>query len=422
MTMTNTLRRIKITRRTALRIGAVIAVCAVALVGVRVYQFLTRTTVVAYFSNTNGLYKGDNVLLLGLKIGSIDAIEPDGDKMRVTFHYKSSVRIPATAKAVILSPTLVSARAIQLTPAYERGPELADDAVIPIDRTAVPVEWDDFRKQLDRLATSLGPTSTEPTGPLGSFINSAAGAVDGNGARLHQTITQLSDALTTLSNGRRDLFSVVRNLQIFVSALAASNQQIVQINGHLASVSGVLTGTDQDLSSALGQLDGVANDLKTFVGQNRDGVQHAAEALTTLTSTLDQSKPVIENLLHVAPNAFGNFNNIYNPAQGALTGALAVTQMQNPLQFICGAIQAASRLGAADAAKLCVQYLGPVLQSLKFNYPPVGVNVADGVDAKPNQVDYSEPSLNPYPNGLPSASAVVAPGTGLAGLLPGGHR
>ncbi|WP_433632656.1 MCE family protein [Nocardia sp. CA-120079] len=422
MTMIDILRRVTITRRTALRIGAVIAVCAVALVGARVYQCLTRTTVVAYFSNTNGLYQGDNVLLLGLKIGTVDEIRTDGDKMRVTFHYKSSVKIPATAKAVILSPTLVSARAIQLTPAYERGPELSDHAVIPIDRTAVPVEWDDFRKQLDRLASSLGPTPSEPNGPLGSFINSGAEALDGNGARLHRTITQLSDALTTVSNGRHDLFSIVRNLQVFVSALAASSQQIVEINGHLASVSGLLTGTDHDLSDALVQLDGVANDLKTFIGENRDGVQHAADALTTLTTTLNQSKPAIENLLHVAPNAFGNFNNIYNPAQGALTGALAVTQMQNPLQFICGAVQAASRLGAAEAAKLCVQYLGPVLQSLKFNYPPVGVNMADGVDARPDQVDYSEPALNPYPDGPPPSGAVVAPGTGLAGLLPGGHR
>lgn len=413
---------LQLSKRTRMRAIAAALACVVALTGWQVYERFTRTTVVAYFANTNGLYEGDDVLLLGVKIGTIDRIDPHGDQMKVSFHIESSVQIPREAKAVILSPTLVSSRAIQLTPAYRSGATLEDGDEIPITRTAVPVEWDDFRAQLDRLAAALGPTPDEPNGPLGAFINEAAGAMQGNGDRLRRTLTELSTALTTLSDGRDDLFSVIRNLQVFVSALAASGQQIVEINGHLASVSDLLTDTDQELTAALDSLDGVVSDLAGFVDDNRDGVAEAVDALATLTSTLNDSKPVIENLLHVAPNAFGNFNNIYNPAQGALTGALAVTQIQNPVQFICGAIQAASQLGADESAKLCVQYLGPVLSSLRFNYPPVGVNAQVGVDARPEQVDYSEPWLNPYPDGLPAGGSTVGAGTGLAGLLPGGGR
>ena len=35
---------------------------------------------------------------------------------------------------------------------------MGDGAVIPVDRTAVPVEWDEVKEQLMRLATELGPT------------------------------------------------------------------------------------------------------------------------------------------------------------------------------------------------------------------------------------------------------------------------
>ncbi|WP_405136555.1 MCE family protein [Nocardia sp. NBC_01388] len=412
----------KTSRRTTIRgIAAVMAV-VVVVVGWQVYGRLTRTTLTAYFANTNGLYKGDEVLLLGLPIGTIDDIRPDGDAMRVTFHYRSSIKIPADAKAVILSPTLVSARAIQLTPAYRGGRVLSDGDRIPITRTAVPVEWDDFRKQLQRLASSLGPSKDEPSGPLGSLINSAASAAQGNGERLHQTLTQLSSALTTLSDGRNDLFSVIRNLQVFVSALAASSQQIVEINGHLASVTGVLNNTDHDLTDALGDLDKVAGDLQHFISDNQAGVQHTVATLSSLTSALNESRPTVEQLLHLAPNAFGDLYNIYNPAQGALTGVLAFSNMQNPVQFICGAIQAASQLGAAESAKLCVQYLSPVLQSLRVNFPPLGVNAVTGVDARPGQVDFSEPWLNPHSGGTPSDEPAVAAGAGLAGLLPGAGR
>ena len=68
------------------------------------------------------------------------------------------VPIPADAKAVIVSQNLVSARYVQLTPAYRKtGPTMRDGAVIPVDRTAIPVEWDEVVSQLTRLATDLGP-------------------------------------------------------------------------------------------------------------------------------------------------------------------------------------------------------------------------------------------------------------------------
>ncbi|WP_245568207.1 MCE family protein [Nocardia jiangxiensis] len=406
--------RLPMSRRTLIRLGAVVLVAVLAVTGWYVHSLLTRITVTAYFTNTDGLYQGDDVLLLGLKIGRIDHIEPDGRRMKVEFHYDSSVAIPRDAKAVILSPSLVSSRAIQLTPAYTGGPRLTDGATIDISRTAVPVEWDDFRKQLERLAQSLGPTGSQPAGPLGSFINSAADALKGNGNRLNATITQLSDAMNTIAGSRNDLFSTIRNLQVFVSALAASDQQIVQINGHLAAVSQVLVDSDTQLSTALSDLDSVTGDIQQFVADNRDRLQHSVDRLASVTTMLNDNKTTVEQILHVAPNALGNFYNIYQPAQGALTGILTVPNMQNPVQFICGAIQAASQLGAAEAAKLCVQYLGPVLNSIKFNYPPVGVNPMIGVQARRNQVDFSQPFLNPYPGG---AGATVAAGSGLPGLF-----
>ena len=75
-------------------------------------------------------------------------------------HVDHGIRVPADAKAVIVAQNLVSARYVQLTPAYESGPAMTDGAVIPIERTAVPVEWDEVKEQLTRLATELGPEAT----------------------------------------------------------------------------------------------------------------------------------------------------------------------------------------------------------------------------------------------------------------------
>ena len=120
--------------RASLIIGALVLVAAIVLayLGSELYKKLTNNTVVAYFPAANALYNGDRVEIMGVKVGAIDKVEPAGDKMKVTFHYANKYKVPADAQAVILNPTLVASRLIQLEPPYKGGPVLADNAVIPI--------------------------------------------------------------------------------------------------------------------------------------------------------------------------------------------------------------------------------------------------------------------------------------------------
>src|SRR5271166_2785339 len=106
--------------RKAVFAGALVLVLAlVALVaGVQLYRKLSNTSVVAYFSETLALYPGDKVEIMGVRVGAIDAIEPMGDRMRVTFHYSKKYKVPANATASVLNPSLVASRTIQLAPPY----------------------------------------------------------------------------------------------------------------------------------------------------------------------------------------------------------------------------------------------------------------------------------------------------------------
>jgi phospholipid/cholesterol/gamma-HCH transport system substrate-binding protein len=68
------------------------------------------------------------------------------------------------------------------------------------------------------------------------------------------------------------------------------------------------------------------------------------------------------------------------------------------MQFICSSIQAGSRLGYQESAELCAQYLAPILDAIKFNYLPFGLNTGNTAETLPKDVAYSEPRLQP-PNG-----------------------
>ncbi len=67
------------------------------------------------------------------------------------------------------------------------------------------------------------------------------------------------------------------------------------------------------------------------------------------------------------------------------------------MEFICSVIQAGSRLGYQDSAELCAQYLAPVLDAIKFNYFPYGINLFSAADTLPKNIAYSEPRLQPPP-------------------------
>jgi phospholipid/cholesterol/gamma-HCH transport system substrate-binding protein len=431
---------------TASTLVAVLAV-AITVVATPWWKSVASNTYVAYFANTNGLYTGDEVRILGVAVGTVEKIEPQPAAARVTFSVDSQYPVPSDVQAAILSPSLVSARAIQLVPAYSSGPKLAAGATIPQERTAVPVEWDDLRQQLQKLTESLQPTTHGGPSAVGEFVNSAAANLRGQGDTARDTVVKLSQAISALGDHSTDIFSTVRNLQLLVSALSSSSDLLAAFNTNLADITTVLSNTPNEVADATKGLDGAVNDLRGFVAENRDGLGVTVDHLNAVTTALNDDRADIKQVLHIAPTVFGNFMNIYQPAQSAVTGILAPVNFANTVQFICSAIQAASRANWEQSSKLCVQYLAPIIKNRQYNFPPLGINPFVGASARPNEITYSEDRLNPHlppqtppdvPTGvndpgeplaaeaavgdLPPEATPTDPGLGLQGMMvtPGG--
>ena len=409
----------------------------------------TRTHVVAYFDNSNGIFTGDEVRILGVPVGEIDSIQPEAGQVKISFWFDDKYQVPAGAKAAILSPSLVSARAIQLIPAYTGGPTMDDNAVIPRERTAVPVEWDDFREQLKKLTATLQPTEPGGVSTLGAFVNTAADNLRGQGTNIRDTVIKLSQAFSAVGDHSNDIFSTVKNLSKLVSALQSSADLMGQVNNNLAAVTALLSNDSNEVAAAVSDLNTAVTDVQSFVADNREALGTTSDKLASVSTALVQSLDDIKQTLHIAPTALSNFVNIYQPAQAALTGIGVINNFANPVSFICGSIQAASRMNAEQSAKLCAQYLAPIVKNRQYNFPPLGLNPLVGAQARPNEVTYSEdwmrpdyippqvaaggqPAAGSNPPGAPQAADVVPlpaeapiatdPAGGLTGMMvpPGG--
>ncbi len=294
----------------------------------------------------------------------------------MTLKVDHGVSVPADAKAVIVAQNLVSARYVQLTPAYrDSGPVMHDGAVIPVERTAVPVEWDEVKTQLMRLATDLGPKSGVSGTSVGRFIDSAANALDGNGDKLRQTLGQLSGVGRILANGSGNIVDIIKNLQTFVGALRDSNVQIVQFNDRLATLTSVVNDSKSDLDAALTDLSTAVGEVQRFIAETRDQTSEQIARLADVTQNLVDHHMALENILHGAPNAFGNFFNDYNADTGSIVGGFGLANFANPtwggqllLSFPgCDQIGGIENVTAVESGKLCALFLGPGLRLLNFN-------------------------------------------------------
>lgn len=385
--------------------------------------FFAPMTITAYFPTATAIYPGDEVRVAGVKVGKIDKIEPEGTQARMTLKIDRGVPLPADAKAVIVAQNLVAARYVQLTPSYRTGdgPTMDDGAVIDSKRTAVPVEWDEVKTQLMRLATDLGPQTGVSGTSISRFVDSAANALGGNGEKLRSTLTQLSGAARIFAEGSGNIVDIITNLQIFVSALRDSKQQIVLFENRLASLTSVVNDSRSDLDGALSDLSVAIGEVQRFVAGSRNQTAEQIQRLGSLTQILVDNRLAFENVLHITPNAIANFENIYYPNGGSVTGAFSLANFSNPVSFVCGLIGGIANTTAPETAKLCANYLGPALRLLSFNNLPFPINAYLRPAISPERLIYTDPKLAPGgagPGDAPEPPPTVSAYTGQGDIPP----
>lgn len=319
--------------------GVIIALLVAA--AFTVFSGDDRKSVTAMFPRTIAIYEGSDVRVLGVPVGTVDSVTPSGTDVVVKMSYESSVKLPADAQAVIISPSVVGDRYVQLTPAYDGGQVLAKDATLDLDQTSVPLELDDIYKNLDKLNVALGPTGANRNGALSDLLEVTADNFGGQGQQFNETIQNFGRFSETLSDNREEFFGSMRALQGFVSTLAKNDQTVRDFNQSLSQVSTVLAGERQELSAALENLGVALGQVSTFVRDNREILGRNIKGLNRFTKVLAKQRGSLDEILKVAPTALNNLALTYNPQAGTLDtrsniGEIGFQISSDPATFLCG--------------------------------------------------------------------------------------
>lgn len=347
--------------------------------------------VTAYFERTVSLYEGSEVKVLGVPVGEVLTIDPLGTKVRVKMSIDDEVKVPASAKAVIISPAIVGDRFVQLTPAYTGGPVMADGAVIELEETAAPLELDQIYQSINDLSRGLGPDGANKDGSLSRLLDATAANVDGQGAQINQTITDVGKLTGTLDNNKEELFGSLEQLARFTATLKANDANIKAFNSDLAQLSQFLAGERGDLAAALETLSIAMREVSRFVRENRDLVREDVRGLTQITQVLVKQRKALTEVLDVAPLALSNLALAYNPTTGTLDQRMNVganlSQLQNdPGVFLCALVnQADSSKRACNAVKDALSGLEGLQRTEPFRQR--------AAEQEPVEIEHIDPSL-----------------------------
>lgn len=361
--------------------GRALAVAAAVVLLTATYFIAIRDdtetkTVAAHFPRAVSIYEGSDVRILGVNVGRVTAVTPEGNSVRVDMEYDASYQVPADAKAVIVTPTLVADRFVQLTPAFAEGDTvMADGADIPLPDTGVPVELDRIYASLRDLSEALGPNGVNSDGTLDHVLEAGAEALDGKGRLGNEMLTQLAAAAETFGEGAGPLFETVTQLAEFTTTLAQNDRVVRAFIKDLAGVSSQLAEERTEIQGALAAVADAVGTVKTFVRDNRKALVADVERLTRVMKTIASEKDSIDTALQIAPVAIGNLSLAYNNKSGTIGSRIGITgNVWDADGFLCALVQQSGLPRASKnlACTLFEQLLEPIEDQLPTIPPGPG--------------------------------------------------
>ncbi|MBP2364804.1 MCE family protein [Pseudonocardia parietis] len=261
-----------------------------ALLGVGKYQ------VTAEFTDAARLYERAEVTYRGRPIGQVTGVAlGDGRGVRVDMQLDSGIDIPATVRAEARSMSAVGEQYVDLTAGPADGSRLEPGAVIPMDRTTVPLQIGPVLDQVNSLVEAL------PEEDLRTVVDETYDAFRGTGQPLQEII---DGGRTLVDAAARDFEPTARLLDQLGPLLDTQTEidpELRSLSRDLAVVTDRLRASDGDIRGLLAATPAYTEEVVGLLTDIRPTVPVLLGNLTSVGEVLEVYNPNLRQLLVVYP-------------------------------------------------------------------------------------------------------------------------
>lgn len=286
-------------------LAPLLIVLSLALAGCGFLGESSRTLTVV-LPDAAGLFVGNDVGVLGVPIGRVSALRPEGDSVVATLTITDpSIKIPAGVGAAIVSRSVAADRYVELTPVYDGGPTIRDGAVIPRDRTVTPVDFDQALGALRRLTQDLA-ADPRVAHNLGDLLNVSASTLAGHGGDINAAVRSMSGAMTDVSANRENIVGTIRSLETLTSVIATHESTVRAFIQNGSDAAQMLASERFALAGALTSLSHSIDAVSTFAHSHERALHDDITALTDVLRRTAQSRTDLNAALDTLPLAGQN--------------------------------------------------------------------------------------------------------------------
>ena len=292
-----------ITSRTKKQLLAfvILTLVGVTFVGAR-YARLDRLfydstySVTAHYAQSGGIFTGAEVTYRGVGIGQVSKMELTDKGVDVVLGIENGYdTIPKDTVALVGNKSAVGEQYVELQPKSDGGPYLKDGSEIETPDTEIPVSTTEILTNLDNLVQSV------PQADLRTVVAESGAAFKDAGPSLSQIIDTSGQFIDAAEANFDTTTALIRDSRVVLQTQVDKGSAIRSFSQNLALFSGTVADNDRYLRSMIDNGSATANELRTFLEQNKVNLGQLINNLVTINEVTVRNLPGIRQILVLYP-------------------------------------------------------------------------------------------------------------------------
>jgi phospholipid/cholesterol/gamma-HCH transport system substrate-binding protein len=264
-------------KRIALLVGVTMLTSSCAVLGFA--GSCEGTEIIGMFEQVGDLVENANVQSSDVEVGTINKIELNGWEARVTMCIDESERIPADAKLVVRTTSLLGEKFVDIQAASPGPPYMEDGDVIGVDQTGKATELEEV---FAKLASVLGTGNLEQ---INRFTSAQAEILRDNAGQLREVLSRLRRFTDVLAGRKDQIAASVDSLDSVAQTILGDSSVLERFLASFADSAQVLNRQKEGLENLLVSLEEFTEVSVRLLDQTQEGLDDQFRDLRPVLET-----------------------------------------------------------------------------------------------------------------------------------------
>ncbi|MDQ3916028.1 MAG: MCE family protein [Actinomycetota bacterium] len=272
-----------------------------------------RFSVLATFPDAGGVFTNQEVTYRGITVGQVGRMTVVEDGVQIQLLIDDGTKIPAEdVEARVMFKSAVGEQFVDLLPASDEAPYLADGSEIPLEQTAIPVSTQDLLATLQAVLEGVPPEA------LKNAIDAAGEGLAGRGDDIATILESMARLAELFGDRAPEIQSILRNGTKVGGAFVRSKEDFAGAIRDLVVVSEALAGNTDELKRLLEGTNLTSEELVALIRESRPDLHQTIAELAEINDLQADKADALKALFEFLPRGLGNVVKTFEPDTGMI--------------------------------------------------------------------------------------------------------